>query len=174
MGDLRQVTLVRFVMINRLQAIFPERRGADGRCHWLLNCNSLAQMRNIFFKYGLLITCVAATLAQSAWAAPFMITPYLGPFGPRPGNWSCRSVTLDQGNVIGMLASPLDGQTVQARILFRSSPKRGLIEMRMMRQDANLLQDEVAALLAKQRPRPIRFQARLDRERNCEIYQVSG
>jgi len=51
--------------------------------------------------------------------------------------------------------------------IFRES--KGNLELRMMRQDAELLSQEVRLLLKKERPRPIRFLAHVGKSGACEF-----
>lgn len=113
---------------------------------------------------------LALGLGGAAWAAS-AVTPFVG----TPGAWNCRSVRLDPENVIGVLLVPQDAQTVSARILFRSGGVgRERLEVRMLKQDAELLRQEISGLLKRKRPRPIQVLARLNDSGACEIYQIMG
>jgi len=48
------------------------------------------------------------------------------------------------------------------------------IELRMMKEDAQALQGEVTAIIRRVRPRPLRFEARVDKGGRCEFFQVTG
>ena len=108
--------------------------------------------------------------AERASAAPENITPFLG----RPGNWACRAVVLDQSNVIGFFSVPRDSQTVDAQVLFRSGTGRFKIDLRLMRDDAKVLRGEIAALLQRLRPDPIRITVKDDRRGGCQVFQITG
>lgn len=123
---------------------------------------------------GGVVLSTVATLGSAAVASTSIITPFIG----RPPNWDCRPLTLDQGNAIGIATLPVDQQTVDARVFYREGGSSGgrsrNIELRMMKEDAQALQGEVTAIIRRVRPRPLRFEARVDKGGRCEFFQVTG
>jgi hypothetical protein len=110
-----------------------------------------------------------------AWIAPcdaFAANPT--PFALSAPTAECRSLSLDQGNVIGLFTVPDDTQTVSARVLYKQGGSSKGIRFRMMREDADALRAEVDALLSRARSKPIEFRAAVSKAGGCSISEITG
>ncbi|OFZ71142.1 MAG: hypothetical protein A3K03_02280 [Bdellovibrionales bacterium RIFOXYD1_FULL_44_7] len=119
---------------------------------------------------ALLITLTVFNISTDVLAEPLNITPFIG----TEHNYRCRSGTIDQNNVIGIMTYPVDLQTDVAYILFRKAGVKTDIEVKLMRQDAKMLAAEMRSLLSKERKRPIRIEAATNKEGQCQVIQITG
>lgn len=116
-----------------------------------------------------LASSVPAVFAQSGEAES--VTQLRG----EKRDYQCRSVVLQPENAVGILVAPRDDEkTVNAKVLFKAGRKNRVVEMRLMKADADVLSHEVDAMLRNLRTAPIRIEAKTNRAGECKVVQVNG
>ncbi len=111
----------------------------------------------------------SATGAGADWEWTSHIAAYLDRSSGRSG---CSSLTLSAGNVIGIMYLPMDEQTVQAKVLYKTGERRDQVSVRLMKADARALSEEISALQRNRRTRPIVLERGRSPEGECAVLQV--